>query len=409
MSASPFDLTEKPQVRYLHIDVTVLCNLKCTYCYYSDYNTRAAHRNEVEFERLRDVILEAKALGCTRVIFSGGEVFLSEKTVPLLYLCADSELEIVLITNGTLVDDRELAALLRVRRWIHEIKVSYDGASHRSIRGAAAESKTLQCIEEFDACGLPWTVNTILTKGNVEHLHEIYDFLAVRGPKAWRMDLPFLQGSYVRNRDSLAVDDLDALFRALAAVLNRYLAEEPSFELWMFTIYRPGLERWDFTRQELHMHPCTYNKRNIAIRGNGEVTPCSRLLSALGNVQAQTLSEARSSVDFNAFWDMRIGDLPECSSCRYVFACGGGCRAHAFYEYGDLGRRDPMACEIMPRFEQHILPMFSPETQASFRGLVRAGTERLQGDLDETWRKRESIGEEMRQEAKRRRVSLPIV
>src|SRR5690554_4617447 len=93
----------KSQIKYLHIDVTVKCNLKCTYCYYSDYNNKASIEKEVGIERLEELIIEAKNLGCTRIIFSGGEVYSNKRFPELLNFCADNELEITLITNGTLI------------------------------------------------------------------------------------------------------------------------------------------------------------------------------------------------------------------------------------------------------------------------------------------------------------------
>jgi radical SAM protein with 4Fe4S-binding SPASM domain len=370
ISAADIPGKAKPKVQYLHIDVTVICNLKCSYCYYGDFNNKISETKEVGFPELKIAIKDAKALGCTRVIFSGGEVYTSPKFEPLLFFCADNELEITIITNGTMVAPSNLANLLRLRKYIHEIKVSFDGLNHDKIRGKGNGRKTLDFIEELDSCRLPWTLNTIITTLNIRGLSELYDFISSKNPKAWRIDHPFSQGRYTKTKNKLQVNSLEFVFLKLSNILRQYLDSKPTFELWMFTIYRPGLENWLFTKQDLHMHPCTYNKRNISIRGNGEITPCSRFLHPLGNIKETALSTVRHEKDFADFWNIRIGDLPNCSQCRYLYACGGGCRAHSYYERGDIMASDPIACEIMPLFEQYILPMFSDVTRESFYKLI---------------------------------------
>lgn len=388
----------KSQIKYLHIDVTVKCNLKCSYCYYSDYNNKSSISKEIEIEKLRELILESKLLGCTRIIFSGGEVYSSDKFPELLDFCADNELEITLITNATLVSEKNLAQLLRIRKWIHEIKISYDGLNHDIIRGKGNGKKTLDTINEFDECGLPWTMNTILTSLNIEGIFELYEFLKTKNPKAWRIDHPFFQGNYTKNFQYLAIPDFDNLFLRLSSLLKIYLTEKPNFELWMFTIYRPGLENWNFTKQEKHLHPCTYNKRNLAIRGNGELTPCSRFLFPLGDVKKDSIDKIRTdSTTFKDFWNIKIGELKACQSCDYLYSCGGGCRAHAYYETGDLMNSDPIACKIMPLFHKMIIPLFSVETQKCFNDLVISAIKDQNSNVAD-WKDKPSIYNQMMEE-----------
>ncbi|CAJ2794745.1 radical SAM/SPASM domain-containing protein [Burkholderia pseudomallei] len=381
----------KPKVKYLHIDVTVICNLKCTYCYYGDYNNKVSKEKEVSLEKLKETILDAKILGCTRVIFSGGEVYTSDKFEPLLFFCAENNLEVTIITNGTLAKRSNVANLLRIRKHLHEVKVSFDGVNHDKIRGKGSTTHTLDFIEELNACGLPWTLNTIITKLNLPGLKDLYNFLLKRSPKSWRIDHPFLQGRYVKSQGKLALDSLESAFVQLAEILSQYLCDKPNFELWMFTIYRPGLEDWAFTKQDLHMHPCTYNKRNIAVRGNGEITPCSRFLHPMGNIATSSLSSVRKEKGFSDYWNIRIGDLQDCRNCKYLYACGGGCRAHAQYETGDLMSNDPIACQIMPLFERYILPLFSQSTRDSFEILVREAEAQGMAGLPKDWRTRKTI------------------
>lgn len=360
----------KKRLHFLHIDVTVRCNLHCSYCYYGDFNTASAQKQEVSLERLLSLLVEARGLGCTRVIMSGGEAFMSKKIWPLIDKCAELGLEMSFITNGTLITKDTVRKLEDVKALLYEIKVSYDGLGHDEIRGVGNGAKTLNAIDMFAEAKLPWTVNTILTKKNVGGLRELYFWLKEKIPKSWRIDHPFMQGNVLQNHDSLVLEDMSVVFSVAAEILADYLASRPPFEIWMFNIYRPGLEAWDFTKQRPEMHPCTYNKRNVAIRGNGEVTPCSRLLYELSNAKKTDLKDALTSDRFKEFWSISINDIASCRGCRYLGVCGSGCRAHAYYQFKTIMRHDPMACTIMPLYEQWILPLFTLETQASFASLL---------------------------------------
>ena len=344
--------------------------MKCSYCYYSDFNNKASLEQEVSLERLKEVIDQAKELGCERVILSGGEPMMSAKFPPLLDYCVKRDLSITIITNGTKMTDARLEQLLSLRDNIWEIKVSYDGPENDVVRGHGAGKETLHTINRFDEHRLPWTLNTVLTRHTWEELPRIYQWLKTMHPKAWRMDLPFSSGSYIPNRESLDVPNLEELFKRLSSLLGRYLDESPEFELWMFTIYRPGLENALVREKPRNIHPCTYNKRNLAIRGNGEVTPCSRFLHPMGNVKEQHLRDVRSGDGFANFWDLSIDDLNGCQKCDYVHICGGGCRAHSFYEGQTLTGSDSGACSTMPLFKRYIVPHFSDATQESFRRLI---------------------------------------
>lgn len=360
----------KSRLNFIHIDVTVRCNLKCTYCYYSEFNNKESQNREVSIERLEEVITEAYELGCIRVIFSGGEVFLGNRVWPLVDRCAELGLEISFITNGTLVNEEVIEKLATNYELIHEIKISHDGENHDEIRGDGSSKKTLRAIDLFSDAKLPWTLNTIITKKSLDDLPGIYEYVKKKTPKAWRIDHPFSQGNMLSAKDELEIDDFTLIFDALADILSDYLASDQKFELWMFTIYRPGLEMWDFTRQKSNMHPCTYNKRNLAIRGNGEVAPCSRFLNELGNVKGGSLNEALDTDKFASFWSIAIDDIQQCQGCRYISICGAGCRAHAFYENGSIMTADPIACKIMPLYESKIVPFFSIDTRASFASLL---------------------------------------
>lgn len=361
----------KPELLYLHMDITVKCNLYCSYCFYGDYNNIEKIKEEVSIQRLKEIVNEAILMGCKKIILSGGEVFTSEKFFPMLNFLAEKNMKIIFITNGTLVNKNNIKNILNVYDNIDEIKISFDGKGNDLIRGEGTSIKILDTINLFENEKLPWTVNTMISRYNYNSLLDIYEILKKMNPKYWRIDLPFSLGRYIENKHEIGIENLEDVFINLRNLLKIYLEEKPNFKLWMFSIYQPDLEDSDIIAQELDMHPCAYNKRNIGVRGNGEVTPCSRFFNfQFGNIKKNSLREIKLKDEYVAFWNIKISDLKDCLNCKYLYVCGGGCRANAVSENGGIYDKDPTACAIMPLFEKYIIPLFSEETQNCYNKLI---------------------------------------
>ncbi|MDR1568373.1 MAG: radical SAM protein [Streptococcaceae bacterium] len=360
----------KPELRFMHMDVTVGCNLTCKHCFYGDYNSRKYIAEELNLERMFELILEAKTMGCEKIIFSGGEVLTSPKFFDLLYFCKEKKIKTIFITNATLIDDNVMKKLEIVKDNIEEIKISYEGENNDYVRGSGTGEKIMASLNRFDELGFPWTVNTILNKYNINYLDEVYEFMKKSNPLAWRLDFAFEVGRYKKYKDDLIESDFEYTFKKVAELLKRYLNEKPNFELFIYNLYRPGMENFLYGEKPLDMHPCAYNKRNIGIRGLGEVTPCSRFLALkLGNVKAKSIRDVKNSELYKKFWDIKIKDIDDCFGCKYLKVCGCGCRANAFEKSGSIMRKDPLNCEILPLLEKYVIPLYSKKTQTSFYNL----------------------------------------
>src|SRR5687768_8072987 len=86
------------------------CNLACFMC---DYWKRS-REVELQTDEVVRVLDDLRALGCEKVHFTGGELFLRRDALELLAHARDLGLRVNLTTNGTLLDKDRLRALLRV-------------------------------------------------------------------------------------------------------------------------------------------------------------------------------------------------------------------------------------------------------------------------------------------------------
>jgi len=84
----------------LLIDPTSACNLKCTGCWAADYSKTAS----LSYEKLDEILIDAKRLGVYDIVFSGGEPLMRKGDI--LKLCEKhNDLSFAMFTNGTLIDE----------------------------------------------------------------------------------------------------------------------------------------------------------------------------------------------------------------------------------------------------------------------------------------------------------------
>ncbi|MDY2986079.1 MAG: radical SAM protein [Peptoniphilus sp.] len=230
----------------------------------------------------------------------------------------------IFITNGTLLTDDTIKFLSFYRDTIDEIKISFDGRGNDFVRGKGTTKLILSAIEKLDRNNFPWTLNTIINKYNVDYLNEIYDFLENYNPKYWRLDIPFISGRMAENKDEIGIFDMEIIIKRCAKIIKRNIIDtHKSFDLWIYNIYSPGLENYDFAEKTKDIHPCSYNKRNLGIRGLGEVTPCARFLDLkLSSVKGKSIRDAKKDEKYKKFWEIKVGDFKECFDCRYYKICG---------------------------------------------------------------------------------------
>ncbi len=105
----------------LYLELSTRCNMKCSYC---DL-WRKDHSDEVEPERWKEVLPELlDVLGQPKINFSGGEPLLSPVIFDLLQICADRGAYPGFVTNGRLLNRKNVEDLARLD--IANINISLD-------------------------------------------------------------------------------------------------------------------------------------------------------------------------------------------------------------------------------------------------------------------------------------------
>lgn len=170
-----------PSLRYLELQLTHRCNLRCCHCYLGP-----PRPEELALDDALAIVREFAALGGLRLLISGGEPLLYPALRELLEESNHLNLRRVLLTNGTLLT-------LEVARWLQvdELQISLDGwrSGHDRLRGAGSFDLTVRGIKAAQAEGLPISIATMVHQGNLSEFLRLEGFVHELGAQEWGIDL----------------------------------------------------------------------------------------------------------------------------------------------------------------------------------------------------------------------------
>lgn len=182
-----------PSLRYLELQITDRCNLKCRHCYLGD-----SLLHDLPVEKIKRLAREFEEIQGLRLLISGGEPLLHPGFWEINRILDHPPFRTILLSNGILIT-KEVARKLNVS----EVQVSLDGMKkgHEILRGKDTFERTLEGIEQLRDAGIPVSVATMIHRGNVEEFGELAAFVASRDILEWSIDLPCIKGRLEEHPD----------------------------------------------------------------------------------------------------------------------------------------------------------------------------------------------------------------
>lgn len=157
---------------------TIRCNLKCKMCYQANFRDDVNTMPMMNFgKELRTAEIQ-KLYDGLNIRFAGmvgSEIFIRKDIFEILGHLAKSGVRFSILTNGTLIDEKNIARLKSLAGSVARIIYSIDGPRelHNSIRGTAeAFDQTCRAIlltKPFFTV----SVNTVILAENLDHLEEV--------------------------------------------------------------------------------------------------------------------------------------------------------------------------------------------------------------------------------------------
>lgn len=180
-----------PSLRYLELQITDRCNLRCRHCYLGETEGR-----ELPVSEIRAVLDEFEEMQGLRLLITGGEPLLHRDFDAINGLLPAYAFRKILFTNGLLLHDGVLHTLN-----VDEVQFSIDGMEkgHDALRGAGSYRALLRRVESALQSGRDVSVATMVHRENLGEFEEMSVLFRGMGIKDWTVDVPSPSGSLVRN------------------------------------------------------------------------------------------------------------------------------------------------------------------------------------------------------------------
>ena len=293
------------------------CNLRCFMCAY----WKRDRPDELTTEEVRQVLDDLSDLGCEKVHFTGGELFLRRDAVELVRHAAHLGMRTNLTTNGTVATKDQLRALLKVP--VRSVTVSIDSPVphiHDRIRGVpGAFTRTLRTLDRLLTKRRPKTrirINTVVSQRNLHTMAQMALLLRDRPVDGW-LPIP-VDGPQA---DALTPEDIRHWNARIAPILADSIHIE-GFDPWIFGRSEEEIRLCGgrhYARGYYRRHKCHIPWFHTLVGPNGDVYPCCtthRRMPPLGNVRATRLRELWRGPAYQALRIRMLTDrLPHCHEC----------------------------------------------------------------------------------------------
>jgi radical SAM protein with 4Fe4S-binding SPASM domain len=331
---------EMPDLRVLCLEVTKKCNMSppCRYC--SAYSIKE-EGEKLSLDEEKALLDHVSSFAKPIVLFTGGEPLMREDIFELAEYAHQKGMPVGLPTNGILLTKREAELMKEVG--IYRACIDLDGASpeiHNSLRGEF--ELALKGIQICKQEGLSLQVNSVITRLNKDEMPALLELLQKLRVDAWHVfflvptkgfeeDYMLSPEEYEEALKWLSQNRKGAGMEVAATCAPQYLR--------FFGEVSRG--EWKVARG------CSAGIGFVFISHLGNVYPCDHLPLSAGNIRERDFEDIWSNAaifkelrDFNKL-------KGKCGICEYKNICGG-CRARAYFHYGDYLEEDP-GCIYVPQ------------------------------------------------------------
>jgi len=342
-------------------ELTRRCMLKCKHCRGAakDYD----YSGEFSTDECKKVIDSISSFCKPILIMTGGEPMMRDDIFELSAYASSLGITPVLAPCGHLID-KKMAKKIK-ESGIRAISISLDGAdaeSHDAFRGVAgAYERTMRGLRCAIDEGIPFQINTTVTRHNIEQLPAILQKAIDLGAKTF--DLFFLVPTG-RGKELL---EQEISPKQQERALQWVWEQSRISPIRVKTTCAPHYAR--IQKQQLAMvnsggmgeriHPqadigyvsggCMGGKGFVFISHRGILQPCGFLDLPCGDLRAGDYDFKRLYEESKVFQDLRNLEIygGKCGECEYCDVCGG-CRARAYAHSGDYLAQEP-GCSYVPK------------------------------------------------------------
>jgi radical SAM protein with 4Fe4S-binding SPASM domain len=310
----------------MEIEFSRVCNFRCSYCY---VDAGIECTNELSREEIKDVILQAKALGARKIIILGGEPSIYPHLIEMLRFLGQEGLEIEMFTNGSGID-QALAAVLAEERVRIALKLN---SRNEKIQDQLAGKKGAwqiinRALAALQAAGYPskelfLAISTVICRQNIAELPAMWRWLREANIEPYFEVITPQANALGNNSLNVRPGELKELFVRLSAI------DQEKFG-----------RTWE-PQPPLVGNKCMRHQVSCLVTATGDVMPCVGVTIPQGNIRHNTLTTLlKNSEVINNLKNYRQMIKGACHDCEKAAECYG-CRGAAYQLTGDYLASDP--------------------------------------------------------------------
>jgi AdoMet-dependent heme synthase len=314
------------------ISITDRCNLNCEHCV-ANANKNRLLDTELTLEELTRVFKhisgEINPYGLDvekKVFISGGEPLVRRDLCDTALACANEGLSTHICTNGLKITSN-LLDKLRGTNIAFSVSLDGDKYNHELVRGSETFEPTIQKIKEIHNAGFDLFLNTFLHEGNIGDMEYLLNFGVETGVLGINFIRAIPRGRGKDMKFKRVPDKI--LFKRLYDFMKKdkrfysILENENTFPI-LATSAIAGVKSLN----------CGLSRGNYFFLDSiGNVYPCPGTRHEeflVGNIRKLDFSEIFQKRREHPLADLRVDTFPYCSSCEYMYLCGGDCRGSAY-------------------------------------------------------------------------------
>jgi uncharacterized protein len=376
------DRPRTPSTGTVVLNVAHDCNLRCPYCFAKQGNyglPKTMMSPEMAEKAVDWLIARAGDRKTVRIKFFGGEPLMNmpaiRRTVDYANKRADEEHKKVnyhITTNGTLLRDETIEYL---RDHSVDVQVSVDGTqqAHDLVRifpsGRGSHDVVTNRVGR-----LRELTGKCVTRATIAPTHPNFS------DSVWHLidDLGSSNAAFepasgfACGGKSLGEQEIEIIKKDWDLVAEEFLARVRRGEVPPVANILKLLSK--IHKRQKTIYGCGAGSAYLAIDPGGDIYPCHRFVGdsnwKMGNILEETFEDSiRQRFVYNT-----VESKEPCRSCWVRYTCGGRCAHEALEATGDMGKPDPLRCDLQIRLTELCLKLY-----------VRLTPEEIERILSHSW------------------------
>ncbi len=321
----------------IDFEVTRKCNNNCLFCYNAWKTNPSYPDGELSLHDIKKLFKKIiNETGCGHIAITGGEPMLRHDIFQLISFFSSLELEIALITNGTLLNEEAVKRCIDAGVDLFEVQLlSHNKEMHNYLCRNDAFDKTVGAIKDIKLNKGKVAVSFVATKINIKDVAQTAKLALELGADAIYFNRFNPGGEGLRHIDEFLLTK-ELLTEALEE-LNK-IAKEHKIKIFTTVPIPPCIIDHNLYKNIYMQVFCTAGKY-YTVDSLGNLRICNHSPTILGNLNYESFS---SLVQSKFAQEFESATPQMCKGCQYLSSCRGGCKAAAQVCYGSIYFQEPL-------------------------------------------------------------------